>query len=917
MMSQLATNTAPRLFISYSHDSREHEDRVLALADRLRQDGVDAVVDQFDKAPSDGWPMWMDREIRRADFVAMVCTETYLRRVEGRESSGKGRGVLWEAMLIYNSLYLEDFKVQRFIPILFEDGVPSCIPLPVRGLTHYRVDSQQGYEDFYRHLTNQPRNERHALGMLRALSTMAPQSYPASLEFRTEPKTRKGLDQRNRLRMLKNVRSNWIDGVLKQSLYQIGRIELGLQTKPDAVVRPWKAVVQTPDQPTFAVPIGTSISQIFDDHSEALLILGAPGTGKTTLLLELAQDLLDRAERDETHPIPVVFNLSSWPVRRLTLDRWLVAELNERDDVPKRIAQRWVAAEQILPLLDGLDEVAVEHRQECGEAINNFRRDHGLLPIVVCSRIADYKALGTKLRLRTAVEVQPLTRAEVNGYLEQIGDRGRTLRAALKQDLSFLELLETPLMLWVAMLAYQNAPVGFSSEDSFEQQSRLLFANFVDAMFNRRSAETRYTQQESISSLCWLASALKRNGQTIFYLDSLSEAWLPTKTQKWLSWVGTVVACGIFCGLIGALIGVAMSGLSDWAYGLIFGLIPGIVIGLVIGLMFVLIIPLAKPRPFGVAQLRLADMRSQGPKAMRVGFGSGLVFGVMFLVLVGWVASLLATLAAALIGGLLTLIEPAAVETGIKPSAGIRTWIKSAFFAFLGSGLIAALMSWMISMLLGERNRLFSGLTSHLTFGMFVGLFMGLGGVLIVLRHGVLRLVLWISTLAPLKCTPFLDYAAERLFLRKVGSGYIFLHRMLLEYFATLAAPPGQGQIAGTYVEAIARSPDMKWKSFLEVLTKIGIKIQLAGWLVAIVAVSIVQEISPNNTRALLSGGAVGIPLIFVGLQLYLRSRYPQYRSSYPEVDLGRGFAIMLLFSALFMLLLILKTVWLIEMRGK
>ena len=31
---------------------------------------------------------------------------------------------------------------------------------------------------------------------------------------------------------------------------------------------------------------------------------------------------------------------------------------------------------------------------------------------------------------------------------------------------------------------------------------------------------------------------------------------------------------------------------------------------------------------------------------------------------------------------------------------------------------------------------------------------------------------------------PFLDYAAERLFLRKVGSGYLFVHRLLLEYFA-------------------------------------------------------------------------------------------------------------------------------------
>jgi hypothetical protein len=33
---------------------------------------------------------------------------------------------------------------------------------------------------------------------------------------------------------------------------------------------------------------------------------------------------------------------------------------------------------------------------------------------------------------------------------------------------------------------------------------------------------------------------------------------------------------------------------------------------------------------------------------------------------------------------------------------------------------------------------------------------------------------------------PFLDYCAERIFLRKVGGGYIFVHRLLMEHFASL-----------------------------------------------------------------------------------------------------------------------------------
>jgi hypothetical protein len=65
-------------------------------------------------------------------------------------------------------------------------------------------------------------------------------------------------------------------------------------------------------------------------------------------------------------------------------------------------------------------------------------------------------------------------------------------------------------------------------------------------------------------------------------------------------------------------------------------------------------------------------------------------------------------------------------------------------------------------------------------------------GGLFAIRHLVLRLALWLRRSAPLHYVPFLDYAVDRLFLRKVGGGYIFLHRMLLEYFATMKEPSGR-----------------------------------------------------------------------------------------------------------------------------
>ena len=54
------------------------------------------------------------------------------------------------------------------------------------------------------------------------------------------------------------------------------------------------------------------------------------------------------------------------------------------------------------------------------------------------------------------------------------------------------------------------------------------------------------------------------------------------------------------------------------------------------------------------------------------------------------------------------------------------------------------------------------------------------------IQHLVLRIMLWCGGFAPLNYVRFMDYAAGRIFLRKVGGGYIFVHRLLMEYFASL-----------------------------------------------------------------------------------------------------------------------------------
>jgi len=55
-----------------------------------------------------------------------------------------------------------------------------------------------------------------------------------------------------------------------------------------------------------------------------------------------------------------------------------------------------------------------------------------------------------------------------------------------------------------------------------------------------------------------------------------------------------------------------------------------------------------------------------------------------------------------------------------------------------------------------------------------------------VIGYYAVRIMLWYDGSIPLRCTRFLDYCADRILLRKVGGGYIFIHRTFMEHMATI-----------------------------------------------------------------------------------------------------------------------------------
>lgn len=220
---------------------------------------------------------------------------------------------------------------------------------------------------------------------------------------------------RNHAALRNMVRSFWVDGVLKSSLYNEVLIRLNMEARPDAVDnQPWDLILPQPGNMSQMLLHNTSIMDVFDEMNHLLLILGEPGSGKTTMLLELAEALLKRAELEPLHPTPVVFNLSSWTERRQPLEKWLINEFKTRYNVPNKISKKWFEDGELILLLDGLDEGQEEYQNNCVDAINRFRQKYWV-PMAVCSRDVEYEHLSVQLRLQGAVLLRlPTTKSIVS-----------------------------------------------------------------------------------------------------------------------------------------------------------------------------------------------------------------------------------------------------------------------------------------------------------------------------------------------------------------------------------------------------------------------------------------------------------------------------------------------------------------------
>jgi hypothetical protein len=628
------------------------------------------------------------------------------------------------------------------------------------------------------------------------------------------PKRPLSQNERNRRAMLEKVKTIWIGGLLKQSLAEVVRIDLGFVDKPDAVDLPLNLQYQELNRQPRPIPPGTPIVDVFDQMDSALLILGAPGAGKTTLLLELTRELIIQYELDESLAIPVIFNLSTWATARLPLDKWLVEELILRYDVPSRVAKEWVKNEATLPLLDGLDEVGEENVAACVQAINMYRREYGLGRLVVCCREANYKKAARRLRLQGAVIIKPLTQQQVDNYLTESGNHLTALRKLLSKDSALRMLVDTPLMLSIVVLSYRDLALSdLQKSESAEIRRRHLFETYVEQMFQRRGKISSHKKIKTVKYLSWLSNEMVVSHQSIFFVEQLQPSLLPSKKYLILYSIITGIMAGIIpCFIIG-LAAIIITERID--IGLQIGVVVGSIAAIGIG-FFSLLVPIECVEKITWSWL-------EAKQAVRQNFWRGVLWGTFSGIFMGYVQASSSSITMGISIGLTAFFSSIfawsiygiyrgytateLVNHRVMPNQGIWTSAKNALTLGARLALILAITAAIVSGAIFGLNSLIvtqslDGIAIGVRYGLLVGLSCGFlsgamqGGFVTCIRHLILRTILQWNGALPLRLIPFLNFATDRIFLRKVGGGYIFVHRMLMEYFASLDTTAPQEEIS-------------------------------------------------------------------------------------------------------------------------
>ena len=395
--------------------------------------------------------------------------------------------------------------------------------------------------------------------------------------------------------LISRVSEMYIECVFNQSLIHGVYMELDYDLCRDVVPQPKGSLAQDREPIT-----DQTIIDVFDQYQGQLLLLGSAGSGKTTTLLRLAKELLARATENSASPIPIVLDLSSWVPEQADFLIWLTHEICRQYNNVSTLAlnEYYIKkGKRIVFLLDGLDEIQTnQNRSLCVESINQFQETYAA-QMVVCCRANAYEELPHLIRLGIGITLKQLTAQQIEKYLETLPMVAKNVKGinehegtaeiqcAIRQYKVINELAQSPLMLSLMPIAYAGLTHDqIGRGEDFEKSQEDLIEQFVTNVFKRIPEMSQvYEKEEALHWFSFIAQGLNAHGrEQTFYIESLQPTWCPDqKTYRNYHITITVLLCfclALFSGFIGGAIGWLQ---GAWLQGL---LVMGC-IGLSLGLL--------------------------------------------------------------------------------------------------------------------------------------------------------------------------------------------------------------------------------------------------------------------------------------------------------------------------------------------
>ncbi|MBE2264829.1 MAG: TIR domain-containing protein [Flavobacteriales bacterium] len=176
----------PKLFVSYSWTSRDHEAWVLELATQLRESGVDVILDKWDLKEGHDAHAFMEKMVTDPEIrkVLLICNQAYVTKADARAG-----GVGTEAQIISGEIYNASDQ-EKFVAVVKErreDG-QACLPTYYKSRIYIDLSDQSAYSENFdrllRWVHDRPLYKKPSIGVLPSFLNTEQQSVSLTTSSR-------------------------------------------------------------------------------------------------------------------------------------------------------------------------------------------------------------------------------------------------------------------------------------------------------------------------------------------------------------------------------------------------------------------------------------------------------------------------------------------------------------------------------------------------------------------------------------------------------------------------------------------------------------------------------------------------------------------------------------------------------------